>query len=168
MSANWFEHPTNADIPSDALGFQTTPDAWHAFTFIDWFLLATVICTVSAAVAAAAGRREQVSLEPAAVVAVLGAASAVMIGYRIIDPVDIAGFEYRRDLGLFLAFGAAGLVSLGGLWALRERGTGLARELGRPAGRSDAAPRLRRGAARPYGVEKTAPPAAARLSPRRR
>jgi len=168
MSGVWFEHPTNADIPAAAVGFQTRPDAWHAFTFIDWFLLATAICSVSAAIACAADRREQVSLEPAAAVAALGAVSAVLIGYRIIDPVHIAGVEYRRDLAIFLAFGAAVLVSLGGLWALRDRGTDLARELNRPAGRSTAAPRVKRGSAQPYGVGRSARRSARRLSPRKR
>ena len=100
--------------------------------------------------------------------AVLGAVSAVLIGYRIIDPVHIAGVEYRRDLAIFLAFGSAVLVSLGGLWALRDRGTGLARELNRPAGRSTAAPRVKRGSAQPYGVGRSARRSAGRLSPRKR
>jgi hypothetical protein len=169
MSGTWFEHPTNADIPSDAVGFQTTPDAWHAFTVIDWVLLATIVCAVSAAVVAAAGRRPQVPVDPAAVVAVLGAICVALIGFRIIAPIHIAGVEYRRDLAIFLGLGAAGLIVVGALWSLHARVRCLGVEVRRAAGRTDREPRLRRrGAREPYGVERSARRSAGRLSPRRR
>jgi hypothetical protein len=134
MFSTWFEHPTAADIPASTIGFQTTPDAWHAFAAMDWLLLAIVVCTLSAAAVAAGGSRTATPLDPAAVAAILGLVAAGLIGYRVIDPVTINGVSYRRDLGLFLSLAAAGLIVIGGLWALRDRGTGLPRELARAAG----------------------------------
>jgi hypothetical protein len=169
MSGTWFEHPTNADIPADAVGFQTTPNAWQAFTVIDWVLLAGIVCALSAAIVAASGRRLQVPVDPAAVVTVVGGVCMILIGYRIIDPIHIAGVGYRRDLAIFLSFGAAGLISVGGLWTLHERGTSLVHELSRSAGRAEPEHRVRRRpAGEPYGVAPSARPAAGRLSPRRR
>jgi hypothetical protein len=135
MFSTWFEHPTAADIPPEAIGYQTAPDAWHALAVTDWILVGIVICTVSAALVAAGGSRASLPLEGAAVAVVLGAVAAALIGYRVIDPIAIEGVGYRRELGLFLSLGCALLIVLGGLWALRGRGTGLWRELGRAAGR---------------------------------
>jgi hypothetical protein len=169
MSGTWFEHPTNADIPADAVGFQTTPNAWQALAVIDWVLLAAVVCVLSAAIVAGSGRRLQVPVDPAAVVTVVGGVCMALIGYRIIDPIHLAGVGYRRDLAIFLSFGAAGLISVGGLWTLRERGTSLVHELSRAAGRAEPEHRVRRGpAGKPYGVAPSARRAAGRLSPRRR
>jgi hypothetical protein len=169
MSGTWFEHPTNADIPAAAVGFQTTPNAWQAFTVIDWILLAAIVCSLSAAIVAASGRRLQVPVDPAAVVTVVGGVCMALIGYRIIDPIHVAGVEYRRDLAIFLSFSAAGLISLGGLWTLHERGTSLVHELSRAAGRAEPEHRVRRRqAGEPYGVEPSARRSAGKLSPRRR
>jgi hypothetical protein len=153
MSATWFEHPTNADIPAEALGFQTTPNAWQSFAVIDWVLFATVLCTLSAALVSATDRQLRLPLDAAAVIAVLGAVCMALIGYRVIDPIEIAGLTYRRDLPLFLGLGAAGLISVGGLWALRDRGTSIWRELGRASYRHSRPERPRRRPARqPDGI----------------
>lgn len=129
MSATWFEHPTAADIPADAVGFQTVPNAWHAFKVIDWALLACIVATLSAATVAAGGSKARLPLDAAAVVAVIGLIATGLIAYRIIDPISIQGVTYRRDLPLFLALAMAGVIVLGALWALRDRDTSLAREL---------------------------------------
>jgi hypothetical protein len=134
MFSTWFEHPTAAAIPASTIGFQTTPDAWHAFAVADWLLLAIIVCTLSASAVAAGGSKVRAPLDGAAVAVVLGLIAVGLIGYRVADPVTIHGVSYRRDLGLFLSLGAAGLIVIGGLWALRDRGTGLPRELARAAG----------------------------------
>ncbi|MFN2612356.1 MAG: hypothetical protein ABR536_03175 [Solirubrobacterales bacterium] len=135
MSATWFEHPTAADIPADAVGFQTAPDAWHAFRLIDWALLACIAGALSAAAVVAGGSKANLPLDAAAVVVVLGLVALGLIGYRIIEPITIQGVGYRRDLPLFLAFAMAALMVLGALWALRARDTSLARELARASRR---------------------------------
>jgi hypothetical protein len=133
MFSTWFEHPTAADIPADTVGFQTSPDAWQALAVSDWILLAIVVCAVSAALVSAGGSRVSLPLDGAAVAAMLGLVAIGLIGYRVIQPVSINDVEYRRDLGLFLSLGMAALIVAGALWALRDRGTSLWRELARAA-----------------------------------
>jgi hypothetical protein len=168
MSATWFEHPTNAEIPADALGFQTTPNAWQSFAVIDWALFAAVLCTLSAVLVSATDRRLRLPLDAGAVIAVLGVVCAALIGYRVIDPIEIAGVTYRRDVALFLGLGATGLIAIGGLWTLRDRATSIGRELGRAARRNTAESLRRRPAKQAYGVGSSSQPAAGRLSLKRR
>lgn len=137
----WFEHPSAADIPASAIGFETRPDAWHAFAVIDVVLLFCVLCAVSGALLAATGSRLRLPLDADAVVAITGAMAVVLIGYRIAEPIENSGVAYRRDLALFLAFGSAALIVLGGLLALRTKHTSLASELKRAAGGASRAGR---------------------------
>ena len=133
MWAVWFEHPTAADIPAEAIGFETTPDAWHAFAVTDIVLLAAVLCPLSAALLSASASPRRLPLDASAVVAIVGAVAALLIAYRIAAPIEIDDVTYRRDLPLFLAFGASGLIVLGGMLSLRMKGTSLAAQLRRAA-----------------------------------
>ncbi len=157
MFGDWFEHPTAARISAEAIGFQTSPDAWQSFSFTDWVLVAAIVCAVSAAVVSAADIRVGLPIEASAVVAIMGAVAALLIAWRVIEPIEIEGVTYRRELALFMGLGAAGLVALGGLLSLRERGTGIFGELAR-AGRREAPLRDR--------LRRPAPDAARGYSPR--
>jgi hypothetical protein len=136
MSGVWFEHPTASDIASDAIGYQTAPDAWQAFAVIDIVLLVTAVCAVSAAIVTAAGSKVRLPLRAAAVVTLLGLISMVLLAYRIADPIEAAGIGFRRDLPLFLGFGMCGLIAGGGVMTMLAEGTTLGDELsGAAAGR---------------------------------
>ena len=133
MYGVWYEHPTAASIPAEAIGFETTPNAWQSFQVIDWVLLATIVCTLSAALITVTRSTIHLPLSASAVVTVMGGIAVLLIAYRIIDPIQIQGYSYRRDVALYLGCGAAALVTLGGLLAMREQGTSLGRELARAA-----------------------------------
>jgi hypothetical protein len=166
MFGDWFEHPTAARISAEAIGFQTSPDAWQAFAVTEWVLLATIVCAVSAAVVTASGVRLNLPIDASAAVAIMGIVATALIGWRVAEPIEIEGVTYRRELALLMGLGAAGLVALGGLLGLRERGTNLFAELAR-AGRQEAPlrDRLRR---RAPGVARGYPPRPERPSTRRR
>lgn len=167
MFGDWFEHPTAARISADAIGFQTSPDAWQAFSLADWVLVATIVCALSAAVISASNTPLHLPIEASAVVAVMGAAATLLIGLRVIDPIEIEGVAYRRELALFMGLGAAGLVALGGLLSLRERGTNLLAELARAA-RREAPPRRERLRQPAPGEGRGSSPRPGRRSTRRR
>lgn len=133
MEATWFEHPTASNFSASVIGFETTPNAWHAFAVIDWVLLATIVCAISAAGITVTRSTIHLPLAASAVVTIMGGISTLLIVYRIVDPIQIEGVSYRRDLALFLGCGAAALVALGGLLAMRQQGTSLGRELARAA-----------------------------------
>lgn len=140
MSAVWFEHPFAAGIDPDAIGFETAPDAWGAFGLIDLVLLVTVAAAVSATVVTAAGSTIRLPMNASAAVTLLGLVSAALLLYRIIDPIEIAGVSYRRNIPLFLGFGSTILIAAGGAMTMLSEGTTLGRELGRAAGREGRVP----------------------------
>lgn len=133
MSAVWFEHPTAADIDAKSIGYETTPDAWHAFGLIDIVLLITIVCAVSAAVVTAAGSKIPLPLSAGAAVTVLGLISMALLAYRIVDPIEVVDVEYRRNVALFLGFGMCSLITAGGGLTMIAEGTTLGHELARSA-----------------------------------
>ncbi len=149
MQAVWFEHPTAAEIAPEALGFETAPDAWHAFGRIDVVLAVTIVCALSAAVVAAAGRRPPLPLNASAAVTTLGLISAGLLLFRIVASIEIDDVEYRRNLALFLGFGMTLLIAGGGALTMLAEGTTLRAEISRAAsGRRQRRDRARRAGGR--------------------
>lgn len=110
---------------------ETNFNAWESFDFIDIILLLTVIGAVGLGVLAAAQSGVQLPVAASAITAGLGILSAILVVYRIIDPVG----EASRKYGLFLGLIAAAGVAVGGWLAMQEEGTtfrGEADRLGGP------------------------------------
>jgi hypothetical protein len=100
--------------------------AWDALDVIPIILMVAII----AAVALALIRLTDAVFEPpvsmAAIVAILGGISVLLILYRIIDPpldTDIPGVEISRSIGIYLGLLAAAGITYGGYRAMQEEGT---------------------------------------------
>jgi hypothetical protein len=104
---------------AEAVGVDTTFNAWQAFDFIDIVLLVTVIVAVGLAVLGAAGSSVNLPVAASALTAGFGILSTLLILYRIIDTPFGAGREYGVYLGLIAAAG----VAIGGWMAMQEEGT---------------------------------------------
>lgn len=103
-------------------------NAWDTLDVIPIVLVITII----AALAMSALRLADATFEPivpmSILVAVLGAISALLVLYRVIDPPTFAevggvSFDATRKIGLFLGLIAAGGIAYGGYNAMREEGT---------------------------------------------
>ncbi len=102
-------------------------NAWDALDFIPIVLIIAIITTL----AMTALRLTDSTFEPAipmsVVVTVLGAISALLVLYRIIDPPSIGEFpgievDVTRKLGIFLSLLAAGGIAYGGYRTMQEEG----------------------------------------------
>ena len=101
--------------------------AWDVFSWIDLFLLLTVIVAVAVAVI----RLSDAIVEPPfsinAAVAILGGLSVLLILFRIIDPpIDtegLPGVDVGRAIGVYLGLLAAAGITYGGYRAMQEEGT---------------------------------------------
>ena len=91
-----------------------TENAWQAFTFVDWILLIAALGGIRAGVAAVARQGGRSPIGATAVTAGLGAIAALLILYRVINPIGEAGREYGIFIGLIAAIGiaAGGWLSL--------------------------------------------------------
>ena len=102
----------------DIAGVDTTVDAWGAFDLIDLVLFLTAVAAIAYAALAAAGRHVDLPVSPAQVVAGLGALSALLVLYRILNqpgPNDLIDVKYGAFIGLLAsaAIAYAGVRSLG-------------------------------------------------------
>jgi hypothetical protein len=102
-------------------------NAWDALDLIPIVLIIAIITTL----AMTALRLTDSTFEPAIpmsiVVTVLGAISALLVLYRIIDPPSIGEFpgievDVTRKLGIFLSLLAAGGIAYGGYRTMQEEG----------------------------------------------
>ncbi|HEY6731298.1 MAG TPA: hypothetical protein VI039_09760 [Solirubrobacterales bacterium] len=103
-------------------------NAWEWFTWIDLFLLLTVIVALAVVIV----RLSDALLEPSfslnSVVAILGAVAVLLVLYRIIDPpssgeLSGVGVDVSRQLGVFLGLIATAGVTYGGYRAMQEEGS---------------------------------------------
>jgi uncharacterized membrane protein YhaH (DUF805 family) len=101
--------------------------AWEAFSWIDLFLLLTIVVVVALVVIRLTDSLIEPPVSLNAVVAVLGGISVLLILYRIIDPPgDTSGFEgvdISPALGIFLGLIAAVGIAYGGYRSMQEEGT---------------------------------------------
>jgi hypothetical protein len=102
-------------------------NAWDALDLIPIVLIVAIVTTL----AMTALRLTDSTFEPAipmsVVVTVLGAISALLVLYRIVDPPSIGEFpgidvDVTRKLGIFLSLLAAGGIAYGGYRTMQEEG----------------------------------------------
>jgi hypothetical protein len=114
-------------------GIDLSASGWEAFSWVDLLCAVTAIAAVGAAVVTATSRTVASPVGTSVVVAGLGAVSAVVILYRIVNqpgPNDLIVVE----VGAYLGFIAAVAVAVGGWLEMRERDEvppGLRSRLGR-------------------------------------
>jgi hypothetical protein len=119
-----------------------TWNAWQAFALIDLILFLAIVAAIGMAVLSMGNTRLDLPASPAMVTLGLGAFSALLVLYRIIDPPGL-GFGQAaeafgvdlgigRSIGIYLGLIAAAGIAYGG-WLARQD------EMGR------SAPRDRRG-----------------------
>lgn len=100
--------------------------AWEAFSYIDLFLLLTIIVAVAVAVIRLSDALVEPPVSLNAVAAVLGGISVLLILYRIIDPPGdtggLSGVSIDPALGAFLGLIAAVGIAYGGYRAMQEEG----------------------------------------------
>jgi len=103
-------------------------DAWEAFSYIDLFLLLTVIAAVAAVTIQLTDALIEPPVSMSSVVAILGGISVLLILYRIIDTPSAGSFpgvsvDVSPTVGIFLGLIAAGGIAYGGYRAMQEEGT---------------------------------------------
>jgi hypothetical protein len=100
--------------------------AWDALDVIPIILMVAIIAAVALAVIRLTDALFEPPVSMAAVVAILGGISVLLILYRIIDPPldsDIPGVEISRSIGIYLSLLAAAGITYGGYRAMQEEGT---------------------------------------------
>jgi hypothetical protein len=117
MFFSWFGASGDIEALGQAVGVDTSFNAWQSFDFIDLVLLVTVLAAVGAAAAKAADARIDFPLS--AVVTGLGGLSTLLVLYRLIDPPGDAS----RKFGVFLGLILAAALTYGAWLAMQEEGT---------------------------------------------
>ena len=100
--------------------------AWDALDVIPIILMVAIVAAIALAVIRLTDAVFEPPVSMAAVVAILGAISVLLILYRMIDPpldTDIPGVEISRSLGIYLGLLAAAGITYGGYRAMQEEGT---------------------------------------------
>ena len=125
MFFDWFT--VNISGGEGLVSFSAGGSAWDVFSWIDLFLLLTVIVAVAVAVI----RLSDAIVEPPfsinAAVAILRGLSVLFVLYRIIDPpIDtggLPGVDVGRAIGVYLGLLASAGIAYGGYRAMQEEGT---------------------------------------------
>ena len=123
-------------------------NAWDALDFIPIVLIVAIIVTLVLVGIRLSDSTFEPAIPMSTVVTVLGAISALLILYRIIDPPSVGEFpgievDVTRKLGIFLSLIAAAGIGYGGYRTMQEEGTSFgdaADRLGSGGGPSDDPP----------------------------
>jgi hypothetical protein len=115
---SWFGvSGSDADLAAaEAIGVDTTANAWQSFDLIDIILFLTILAATIGAGVKASGTQAAVPFNTIA--AGLGALSTVLVLYRVLDPPHDADRKFGLFLGLILAAG----VAYGAYMAMQEEG----------------------------------------------
>lgn len=100
--------------------------AWDALDVIPIILMVAIIAALALAIIRLTDAVFEPPVSMAAIVAILGGISVLLILYRIIDPpldTDIPGVEIGRSIGIYLGLLAAAGLTYGGYRAMQEEGT---------------------------------------------
>jgi hypothetical protein len=125
MFFDWFK----VDISDDSGLFSLSVggNAWEAFTWIDLFMLLTVVVALVVVVIRLSDALVEPPISINAILAILGGASVLLILYRIIDPPGdtggVPGVDINPTIGIFLGLIAAAGITYGGYRAMQEEGT---------------------------------------------
>ena len=125
MFFDWFSVEVSS---SDGLfSVSAGGNAWEAFSWIDLFMLLTILVTLAVVVIRVSDAIVEPPFSLNAAVAILGGLSVLLILYRIIDPpIDtegIPGIDVGRSIGVYLGLLAAAGITYGGYRAMQEEGT---------------------------------------------
>jgi hypothetical protein len=144
----WYGGSASSSI--GAISYGVSANGWHTFTNSRWIWLLTIIVALGAVWLQASGRRLDGPVHPSVVVTALGALSAVLILYRIIDHPSggtsgsIAGVHYSASygikIGIWLGLIAALAIAYGGYLAMQDEGATLSLAGGQGAGGGAAPP----------------------------
>lgn len=107
-------------------------NAWEALDYIPTVLLITILATLAVAALRLTNALRRDSVPVNAVIAILGLASVLLIGFRIVDPPvfyvePTITFEGAVQFPIFLALLAAAGIAYCGFRAMREEGVSFAR-----------------------------------------
>jgi hypothetical protein len=129
----WFGVSSSASV--GGVGYSDSANGWHTFTNSRWIWIITIIVAVAAVAINAGALNFKSPVQPGVVVAALGALSAILIFYRILDhPAagtsgTIAGVHYSASvgikIGIWLGLIAALGLTYGGYLAMQDEGTSL-------------------------------------------
>jgi hypothetical protein len=117
------------------VSYSDSANGWHTFTNSRWIWIITIIVALSAVAISAGVLKLKSPVQPGVLVAGLGALSAILILYRIIDHPSagtsgtIAGVHYSASvgikIGIWLGLIAALALTYGGYLAMQDEGTSL-------------------------------------------
>ncbi|HEX3433544.1 MAG TPA: hypothetical protein VHT25_05730 [Solirubrobacteraceae bacterium] len=129
FALTWFGESIEGTLPGSSVGPGSSFTGWEAFRNSRWVWLLTILVALVSVVARTAAWRLPNWLKPGSVVALLGAVSALLVGYRILHhPTASAGFggfhaSFGIRIGIWLGFAAALAIAAGGYLQLREETT---------------------------------------------
>jgi hypothetical protein len=130
----WFGVSSSASI--GGASYSDSANGWHTFTNSRWIWIITIVVALAAVAINAGALNFKSPVQPGVAVAALGALSAVLIFYRILDHPSagtsgtIAGVHYSASvgikIGIWLGLIAALGLTYGGYLAMQDEGTSLA------------------------------------------
>jgi hypothetical protein len=129
----WFGVSSSSSI--DGVNYSDSANGWHTFTNSRWIWIITIIVALATVAISAGVLNFKSPVQRGVLVAGLGALSAILIIYRILDHPSagtsgtIAGVHYSASvgikIGIWLGLIAALAVTYGGYLAMQDEGTSL-------------------------------------------
>jgi len=140
-------------------------NAWQAFSFIDLYLLITIVAALVLVVLVMSQRSVALPVAGSVIVTALGGLAVLFILFRILSKPDVcaagfcAGNLFDRSLkfGVFLGLISAAGIVFGGLRAMRDEGTSFGDAAQRLQGAGGAGPSRAPGPPRPAPPTGTPP-----------
>jgi hypothetical protein len=120
MFFDWFSVDVEGGLISVDVG-----NAWDTLDLIPIILMLAIVAAIAVAVIRLTDAVFEPSVSINAVVSILGAISALLILYRIVNPPDapVSNIDINPALGIFLGLLAAVGIAYGGYRAMQEEGT---------------------------------------------
>jgi hypothetical protein len=129
----WFGVSSSSSV--GGVSYSDSANGWHTFTNSRWIWIITIVVALAAVAIDAGALNFKSQVQPGVLVAGLGALSAILIFYRILDHPSagtsgtIAGVHYSAsvgiEIGIWLGLVAALGVTYGGYLAMQDEGTSL-------------------------------------------
>jgi hypothetical protein len=129
----WYGVSSSTSI--GGVNYSDSANGWHTFTNSRWIWIITIIVALAVVAISAGALKFKSPVQPGVLVAGLGALSAILIIYRIIDHPSagtsgtIAGVHYSASvgikIGIWLGLIAALALTYGGYLAMQDEGTSL-------------------------------------------